>query len=201
VAPRAEGRSAQTERSLLSDATAALEAAHIDPERASTIALDVLARAGRTAADARAVSVAERAIGLAARERHDLPGSVLHLRRAARIAERAGLAACGAEARLSLVGTLALSGNWNGAMREADRAGAVLRGVMLARLESQRAHLHLEMGHLDEALAGFRRALRTLRRGSDKLGEAHALASRAFVYLERGAVAASVADLRRAEEL
>ncbi len=189
-----------SESALQAEAERALAFATSDPRRASKLAQDVLIRA-LPARDFRATSLAERTLGMAARECHDLSGSALHLRRAARIAERAGMPPCGAEARLSLAGTLALQGNWAGAKREVDRAGRVLRGVMAARVETQRAYLHLNQGHLDEALECFRRALPVLRRGGDRLGEAHALALRALAYFMKGAVAAAEVDLRQAEDL
>ena len=70
------------------------------------------------------VSCAERALGLAAREEHDLAASEAHLRRAVRVADRAALPELAADARVSLAGTLVLKGDWSGALREADRAGA-----------------------------------------------------------------------------
>lgn len=189
-----------SESALQVEAEQVLGLATSDPARAAKLAQAVLSRAV-PARDFRAASLAERTMGLAARECHDLSGSARHLRRAARIAERAGMPSCGAEARLSLAGTLALQGNSSGARREVERAGEVLRGVMAARVETQRAYLELNQGHLDEALEGFRRGLPVLRRGGDHLGEAHALGLRALAYFLKGAVAAAEADLRQAEEL
>jgi tetratricopeptide (TPR) repeat protein len=201
---------------LVALAKQALDLVSSDHPRAATLGREVLGRAGAKAdvkADVkagakaggaghrRAASLAERAIGLAARERHALKDSAAHLRRSVAIAERAGLTEVAAESRMSLVGTLALLGDSAGALREADLAGDVLRGVKGARLESQRARLHLHLGQIEEALEGYRRALPALRRGHDRLGEAHALSGRGVAHYVRGSVAAAEADMRRAERL
>src|SRR5215210_9460142 len=59
-----------------------------DPRRAMELAVGAAAEA-RAARDAAALSVAERALGLIARERQDLDGAIAHLRRAIRVADRA----------------------------------------------------------------------------------------------------------------
>lgn len=158
-------------------------------------------RRARASEEARAECIAERELGLAARARHDLRASLVHLRRSVEIAERADLAEPAAETRMSLVGTLALLGDSRGALREAALARPMLRGVSLARLESQQARLHLHLGQLDDALDGYRRALPTLRRAHDQLGEAHAYGGRGVAHYLRGAIAAAEADMRRAERL
>ncbi len=187
--------------SLLRDAEEALGLVYRDPSRATELATQVLARA-TVPGDARAKSMAERVLGGLARvQGHDLRASVVHLRRAIRLAEDAGLPVDAAEARASLVLSLAHQGDPNGALREADLAGAVLRGVKAARLETQRAHVHLDVGNLDAALDCYQRALPVLRRGRDRLGEAHACVGRGLVRFMRGAVVAAEADMRRAEQL
>ena len=177
-----------------------VELAHTDPSRASALARQALRHATATG-DTQAACVAERVLGLAARERHLLEASVVHLRRAVRIAEQQHLPEEAGLARMSLVGTLALRGDSGGALRQAALAGEVLRGVSRARLESQRARLHLHLGDVEKALDGYRRAIPVLRRGGDRLGEAHAYAGRGFAHYLRGTVGAAETAMRRAEGL
>ncbi len=181
-------------------ASEALELGHADPARAWALASEALTLA-RAAGDPATEATALRALGLAARERHDIETAVTQLRRAVSVAEGAGLATSAAEARLSLIGALAMRGEWSKAQREADRAAAVLRGAKLARLETQRAHLCIEQGRLDEALERFRLALPVLRRAGDRLGEAFALDARGVAHHHRGDLAAAETDLGRAAEL
>lgn len=178
----------------------ALDLATDDPSLASSLARAALSRAG-AAGDAELASCAHRALGLAARERRNLRSSAAHLRRAVAVAEEAGLERCAGEARLSLVGTLALQGDSAGALAEADRAVAGLTGALRARAETQRAHVHLLQGRLPEAFEGFGRALPVLRRAHDRLGEARLYDARAMAHHLRGSVNAAEADLRRAEAL
>ncbi len=185
---------------LLAEAQRALEVIRSDPRRGAALAQGVRRRA-TAAGDPMAASTAERALGLAAREHDDLRRSETHLRRAVSVAEAAGLPALAAEARTSLVATLAMGGDTSGALREAALAGAALTGVMRARLDSQLARLHVHLGQLDEALEGYRRALPVLRRAHDLIGEAHACTGRGMAHYLRGAIAAAEADMRRAEGL
>ncbi|MDQ6783126.1 MAG: tetratricopeptide repeat protein, partial [Actinomycetota bacterium] len=185
---------------LMSAATEALGLALREPGRASALAATALAKA-RAGREPAAASVAERALGLAARSQHRLAVSENHLRRAVRTAESAGLPELAGEARMSLVGTLALRGEWDRALREADTAAAALRGLPLARLEATRANVHRDQGRLDEALEGFRRALPVFRRHGDRLWEANTHTNRGLTRFQRGDLAGAEADLRRAEEI
>lgn len=181
-------------------AKAAITLARADTAKAFDLASQAL-RQARTTGDHCAESMAERALGLVARERHDVDLSAAHLRRAVRIAERRGFPVAAGEARMSLIGTLVMRGDLRGALREADRAAAVLSGVELARLDVQRASVLFTQGRLDEALAGFTRALPRLSRAGDTLWMARLHNNRGLVHLQRGALAAAEADHRRAEQL
>src|SRR5215210_6903599 len=90
-----------------------------DPGQAMELAVSASARA-RAARDVAALSVAERALGLIARERQDLDGAITHLRRAIRLAERADHAELAGEARMSLSVVLVHRGRTASALREAD---------------------------------------------------------------------------------
>ena len=121
--------------SAAATAAEAIRLADADPSRARALATEAL-RGARLEHDREALSNAERALGLAAREEHDIPAAATHLRRAIRIAERAGLAIPAAQARVSLSTVLALRGDAVGAMREVDRAEPALHGRDLVVLRS-----------------------------------------------------------------
>jgi tetratricopeptide (TPR) repeat protein len=186
--------------------TAADEAQHAlqlvlaQPRRARVLATTAREHA-LSAGDAAAVSVAERALGLAAKELKDLASAATHLRRAVRVAERAAAEDRAAEARMSLSLVLAYTGNTRGALREANRAAEVLTGEEAARLQMQRALILQRLGRPDEALDGYRRALALFRRSGDRRGEARLLNNRGLLYGYRGAFAAAERDLVRAELL
>ena len=181
-------------------AAEAIRLARCDARRARRLADEALSLADGMG-DVKGASMAERAIGLVLREQYDVVGSARHLRRAIRIAERHGLEVCAAEARMSLLGTLALQGNWRGALREADRAEQTLQGVALARLRVQRATVLLDQGCLDDAMDGYHQALPELRRAGDLAWLARLFNNRGLTYLQKGAHAAAEADFQRAEKL
>jgi tetratricopeptide (TPR) repeat protein len=186
--------------SAAATAAEAIRLADADPSRARALATEAL-RGARLEHDREALSNAERALGLAAREEHDIPAAATHLRRAIRIAERAGLAIPAAQARVSLSTVLALRGDAVGAMREVDRAEPALHGRDLVVLRSQRAFLLHMQGRLREALDGYQRVLPAFRRAGDAYEEALNLSNRGLVYYHLGALAAAEADLTRAEQL
>jgi CHAT domain-containing protein len=181
-------------------AAQAIELVKADPVQARTLAEQALDRA-RDKPDPAAAAMAERALGLVARSAHDLDGSLTHLHRAVRIAERGGLAELAAEIRTSLGGTLALRGQLGAAMRVLDRAVPALSGLALAKLQMQRATVLMMRDRYDEALEGWRQALPELRRAGDVTSQATLLGNRGLVYAYRGATAAAVRDLTAAERL
>jgi tetratricopeptide (TPR) repeat protein len=183
-----------------SGAAGALLLVRADPLRARAEAEEALA-AALAAADGEEASIAERVLGLAAREANDLAASATHLRSAIRMAERAGFPSRAAEARMSLAGTLQMMGRGADALREADRAAPDLHGVDRARLLVQRGTVLMELGRLDEALVDYERALPVLRRGGDGLWEARLLVNRGLVWWHRGSMTAAEADIATAERL
>jgi tetratricopeptide (TPR) repeat protein len=146
-------------------------------------------------------SVALRALGLAARELHDVDRAIGELRRAVRAAQRAGLSMREAEARMSLCLTLAWNGDTAAALREADRAAPALRGLDAARLSMQRSLILQRLGRLDEALDGYKKALTIFRRYKDRLWEARLLVNRGVARAYRGELRAADSDLSTAEQL
>lgn len=182
----------------LAEALCALDLAQSSPALARTRAQAALLLAGN---DPEVVSVAERALGLAARELQDLRTADRHLRRAVRIADAAGLTERAGQARLSRCLVLAYRGRTAAALHEADRAARVLHGADAARLCAQRALLLQRLGHLDEALAGFRSALPALRRHGDELWEARVLVNRGLLHAYRGSLSMAAVDQHRAGTL
>jgi len=181
-------------------ATEAVRLVLVDPQQARKQALTAATRA-RADHDRAALSVAERALGLVARECQDLDGAIDHLRLAIRIADRADHPALAAEARMSLSVVLVHRGRTAGALREADRATQVLRGPAAGMAQQQRALVLQHLGRHDEALEGYRRALPTLRRAGNTLVEARVLCNRGVLHVQRGALAAAERDLLRADAL
>jgi tetratricopeptide (TPR) repeat protein len=181
-------------------ATEAVRLVLVDPQQARTLALTAAA-AARADHDRAALSVAERALGLVARECQDLDGAILHLRLAIRIAARAGHPAVAAEARMSLSVVLVHRGRTAGALREADLATQVLTGPAAGMAQQQRALVLQHLGRLDEALDGYRQALPALRRAGNTLVEARVLCNRGVLHVQRGALAAAERDLLRADAL
>jgi tetratricopeptide (TPR) repeat protein len=175
----------------------ALDLVEANPAEARALAL--VALAGR--ADPAAASRSERVLGMVAMRLDDYGSALRHLRRAVRLAERAGADVRAAEARMTLALVLAHRGSTESALEEIDRAGAVLRGVEAARALMQRALILQRLGRLDESLDGYRRALPALRRAGDKLVESRALCNRGLVHAYRGELVAAAADLVRSERL
>ena len=141
----------------------AIELAPDSPRRAKVLAEEIVLRA-KLKGNVEALTVSERALGLAALGMRDGKGAVVHLRRAVSIAERAELPVRAAEARMSLGRALLYTGDSRGAFREIDAAGSALSGIAGARLQLQRAILLHHHHRLDEALDGYRSALAVFRR-------------------------------------
>jgi CHAT domain-containing protein len=189
-----------TRRSAADAADEAVRLADGDPNLARAKAAEAL-RLARAEHDRAAASTAERALGLAAYEDHDLEAAAAHHRRAIRIAERARLASHAAHARLSLAAVLARRGDWTRSLREIERAEPALHGDDLTRLQAQRAFVFHMQGRLREALEGHQRVLTAFRRSGDTYREAIALHNRGLVHYHLGALAAAEADLVQAGRL
>lgn len=185
---------------LASRAAEALDAATADPRRARVLAGRVREEA-RRAGDAGARSMADQALGVAARELGEVAVAVSHLRAAVAGAERAGLGVRAAEARVSLAPTLQYAGRPLDALREADRAAGVLRGPARARLQMQRSGILVRLERFDEALALLGPAAAAFRRTGDAVWEARAHNARGIAHGHRGAHEAGDRAFRRAADL
>src|SRR6266550_592301 len=171
-----------------------------NPQRAHRVSVEAAA-AARTAGDSVAEARAWRVNGRAAFELGRPDEALGTLRSAVRQAEDAGAAVVAAEARMSLAYVLAEKGRTSDALTEIDKAAPQLKGESAARLLMQRGIVLWRAGRSDEALAVYRRALPTLRRGPDRLAEARLYNNRGLVYVDRGEYAAAEADLRRTAAL
>jgi CHAT domain-containing protein/tetratricopeptide (TPR) repeat protein len=189
---------ASAARGAAEDAAEALGLAQAEPGRAWALATHALEGAD---GDLLASSLAEQALGLAAKELNRLDEAVRHLQQAVRMGRRLGKTTRSAEARLSLAFVLAHKGDMRAALREADRAGEGLHGHQAARLQMRRAAVLQRLGRFDEALDGYRQALTAFRRSGDQLWEARLLCNRGVVHAYRGGFRAAERDLRRSEQL
>jgi tetratricopeptide (TPR) repeat protein len=179
-------------------AVRALHLVTADPLQARTLALAARQHA-RQDGDRGAESTAERALGLAARELQDAGAALRHLRRAVRVAGRAGLAQQTAEARMSLALVLAEAGRPGPALREIDAAAPALAGLPAARLHMQRALALDRLSRFSEAMEGYSAALAAFRRAGDRLWQARALTNRGVLHTYRGSLRQAEADLLAAE--
>ena len=178
------------------DAAERALAAVVDyPSRAEAAALKVLSDEH---VEAEAASVAERTVGLVAREAGHLSVARRRLARAIAIAESGGLEVRAVEARLSLALVLLQSGYPEAAQAELDKASERAPRVLSGQVLLQRALIHIRTGRFDEALDDSRRALPLLRRAGDKLNEARLLSNRGILHAYRNELGLAVSDLNRA---
>ena len=138
---------------------------------------------------------------LVADAERDAATAAAHLRRYIAIADRHGRVDRIAEARMSLALVLDDLGRPAAAVREIERAVAVLTGPARARARMQRAIILRRLGREDEALAEYGAALTSFRRNGDELWQARALTNRGVLQAYRGAHSAAERDLRGAETL
>ncbi|WP_327004719.1 hypothetical protein OHA72_58470 [Dactylosporangium sp. NBC_01737] len=178
-------------------ATRAVEAVAADPDQARALAASALV-AARRAKDPDAASVANRALGLAARADEDAHTAARHLRAALRVAGRHDRMTLAAEARMSLALVLDDLGRPSAAVREIDVALRSLRGLRRGRAVMQRALILRRLGHDEEAMRGYQAALRVFRRAGDRLWQARALNNRGILHSYHGSHRLAVADLSAA---
>src|SRR5689334_15896147 len=137
---------------LVARAGEALDMAGSDPARAVSLS-SALVRQARANRDHTALSIAERALGIAALHRRGLDAAIGHLRDAIAHARRAGSTDLAAQARMTLAFALSSRGRSRNGLREIEAALVDLRDTDLARGRAQRAAILHQLGRLDEALA------------------------------------------------
>ncbi|MEJ3743187.1 CHAT domain-containing protein [Actinomycetes bacterium KLBMP 9797] len=173
----------------------ALDAVQRSPQEAVALARRLLAR---TAADGPTVerATAQRAIGLALRELHDLAGAERHLRRSIRTAERAGSPDAAALSRMSLGYALASNGRNVAALRAVSAALARLSGLDAGRARMQRGVVLHYCGRHEEAARDYGAAVEIAQQEGDLLLEARARNNRGVMQTHRGS-ARALDDLER----
>jgi tetratricopeptide (TPR) repeat protein len=181
-------------------AEAALRLADADPRQARAQAERVLAEASR-AGDELAAAQAERALGMAARTEQDVLRAAEHLGRAVRLAEHAGSPGLAAHSRISRALALAYAGRMAAAHAELDRAGQVLDGPELARVDLQRAGILQLEGRLEEADERLSAALPPLSRAGDLAALAVLYNNRGLLRSRRGWFGRAATDLHQAVAL
>ncbi|HWG95155.1 MAG TPA: CHAT domain-containing protein [Mycobacteriales bacterium] len=181
----------------VAQAEAALRLADVRPREAADLAAQVLAV---RRVDAEAASVAERALGIAHRTMLDNAAASRHLRRAVRLAHRAALPSREGQARLSLAVELLHEGRPDAALRELDRAAALV-GDDEPQVHNQRAVVLVRLGRYGAAHAAATTALRLAEVRGDRSLVALVLGNRGVTGAYCGRFDDAEADLRRAVEL
>ncbi len=154
------------------------------PQDALLAARSVLA-SGPSPYDA---SLAHHAIGIVLRDRGDLSGAIVELRRGEKLARASGRNEREVDVQASLGAALAWAGRSRQGLAVLNRAVEDSRGSMAGRVLYRRAMILWEM-------------LPYLRRADDTLWEARSLTLRAYVFLGLGLPGRAAADFARAEEL
>lgn len=178
----------------------ALELVGRDPAGALAAA-DEAVRTAHAARDGSARAVALRARCLAQRELGRVEEATAAGRTAVQAAVRVGDRALEAEARMSLAFVLLERGSVTAALHQADRAAHGVQGLAAARLTTQRALILQRSGHRDEALAGYARALPTLRRHADQVWQARLHNNRGLLHAYHGSLRDAETDLQNARRL
>ena len=145
--------------------------------------------------------VAQWAAGLALREQGRLDDARRALEDAVAHGEDAGLDERTAQIRDSLVFTLALAGDNNGALEQASLAAPHLEGAARARLDMQVGLVHQRLGDADAALAAFAAALPQLQDAGDDAAEVRLRVNRSVLHVYQSNIAAAVDDLEEAHRL
>lgn len=169
-----------------------------EPRKAQRLALRALDAAGTTR-DHATVSVARRALGMAALDLSSADEAVRELRRAVAAGRRAADSALVAEAEMSLALALQHQGDATRALRHAE--AAVLAAPGIARLGMQRALIQERFGQLDAALDTYRRAQRVASATGDRGTLARIHCNRGVLLTYRGDFDRAEADIRTGEGL
>src|SRR5215469_1308410 len=167
------------------------------PKDALLAARSVLARRP----GAHDASLAHQAIGIVLRDRGDLPGAIVELRKGARLARTSGHAEREADVQATLGSALALAGRSRHGLALLDRAVQASRGALAGQVLMRRASILWNLGRFREADEDLCRALPYFRRAADTVWEARTLTWRAQVYLGLGLPSRAGRDFARAEEL
>jgi tetratricopeptide (TPR) repeat protein len=146
-------------------------------------------------------SLAHHAMGIVLRDRGDLAGALLELRKAARLARASARPEREVDVQATLGVTLAWMGRSKQGLSVLDQAVQASRGGPAGRVLMRRALVLKDLGRFREAHEDLCRALPYLRRAGDTVWEARSLTHRGEVFLGLGLPGRASADFARAEEL
>lgn len=158
-------------------------------------------QAARSERDWASVSVARRAVGVAALQQRHLDVAIDRLRSAVAAANKVADTTLTGEARMSLASALVISGDTKRGFIAINAALGELTGLPAARALAQRAAILQELGRIDDALTDLRSALPALRRHGDTAAEARVRSNRGIMLISRRQFAAAESDLLRAQHL
>lgn len=151
--------------------------------------------------DLESASVAERALGLAAKELGELSTAEAHLTTASDLARRGMLKMREGEARMSLSIVLALRGRTQEALAEANVAAALLGGSGAATLEVKRAVILQRLGRHDQAMNSYRAVSAAWSQLDEAMDLAQLYTNRGILHAYRGKFAAAEHDLCAAHDI
>jgi tetratricopeptide (TPR) repeat protein len=151
--------------------------------------------------DLYAASVAHHAAGIVLRELGDVEAGNSELRKALRLARRAGLADREADVLATLGVALVYAGRTTAGLKALDQAVQRSTGVLAAQVRVRRGMMRWLLGRYPAALDDFRQAMTVLRRAGDLLWTARALNARTLVYLYLGVTNRADDDLATAGHL
>ena len=183
-----------------------------DEQQATALVERLRGDPGRAVAELRAAAAAVRDLpacasilwrgaGEAARWSTGFDDSATLLDAAIEAAARAGRDDLLRHARLTLSGTLYLSGRTEAALAVLDLAADGARGPLAARAAFQRATIMAREGRAEEALAAYELGLPGFEAAGDREMCAATLGNRAMVRLDLGQARQARRDLRRAQDL
>jgi tetratricopeptide (TPR) repeat protein len=185
---------------LREQAREALRLAEANPAKSAAMARTIADQA-RQSHDLAPLSIAERALGMAALQLKDPDAALEHLRAAIRLGRRTGSAELVAEARMGLAFALVVRGRGRQALREIETAIQLSGGVARARVQAQRGAIFQQLGRFDDALPDYRATLSVLRDAGDLVWVQRVLYNRAVLYGYLQEFAAAEADLHEAAQL
>jgi tetratricopeptide (TPR) repeat protein len=174
-----------------------LDAAHRDPDRVYRDAV-ALSDSASTNSDGAAVVIAERAAGLASRERGDLATALVHFRRSIDAAEHRNDGRAAAESRSLLAGCMGQAGDLSEGLRVALEAQPFLAGPALGLCLVHTGFLLFHLDRPSDALDTLNRACELLGDESAPDARAAALNNRGIVNWQAGNLEEAMADLDQA---
>ena len=178
----------------------AMRLVDVDPSRALAVAARI-ADGAMARDDLLTAARATRVAALAAFHHQGVTAGLPYLRLSIGLARRGGSARLEGLARMSLAGQLSYTGRAATALREIERAGALLDGADRLAAESQRGLVLWNSGRARDAVAVYADVLVGLRALGDEVGVYTALLNRGAAEIDLLDLAAAEADLSEAADI